>query len=163
MQAYFRQAGAPYLPHFRTVNTRNIRAVFHRYNVKYNKGCYPGEDCRQADKGADEAIGLDANRDEDPSPNGPEESMRVRFLEDAAAEGGDCNACSAEDSGEECSREGLESDRGERNSMRSNRGRDVEDISEEHRHSCLGPDIWDDQYRNSMCCCQVRSMSTMEL
>lgn len=39
VQAYFRAIGVPYLPHFRHVCARNVRAVFHRYNLKVNKVC----------------------------------------------------------------------------------------------------------------------------
>eukprot|EP00195_Chlamydomonas_chlamydogama_P000459 CAMPEP_0202917754 /NCGR_PEP_ID=MMETSP1392-20130828/71759_1 /ASSEMBLY_ACC=CAM_ASM_000868 /TAXON_ID=225041 /ORGANISM="Chlamydomonas chlamydogama, Strain SAG 11-48b" /LENGTH=622 /DNA_ID=CAMNT_0049610613 /DNA_START=267 /DNA_END=2135 /DNA_ORIENTATION=- len=38
MKAYFKAAGLPFIPDLRDVCSRNVRAVFHRYNARCNKG-----------------------------------------------------------------------------------------------------------------------------
>jgi hypothetical protein len=40
-QDYFHACDANFLPQFSIVNTRNVRAVFHRYNSRLNKGILP--------------------------------------------------------------------------------------------------------------------------
>jgi hypothetical protein len=42
LKSYFQDLGAPYLPHLRAVNSRNARAVFHRYCAKFNRGEWGG-------------------------------------------------------------------------------------------------------------------------
>lgn len=156
LQAYFRQAGAPYLPHFRTVNTRNIRAVFHRYNAKHNKGFLPDEDIPKTEqRGAEDDNCLDEDTGLDPrGASGSSDAgvaLKVRFLEDDCgdADGDGINA------DEVLGEEGT-SPAGEKTAK-------VEGDRSEHTSGCLGPEIWDDASRKAMCCCQYRSLGTMEL
>ena len=155
-------AGAPYLPHFRIVNARNIRAVFHRYNAKHNKGCMPG---------ADEAPSQAADQEgSQPSVSHPEASFSASKGKepsaDDAADKDDDEAYSADhDFDDDCGCGEAEHEvPSARPAAGLSRGEDdAESAAARYKDHCLGPDIWGSCHRRPTCCCQFRSFGTMEL
>ena len=159
------------MPHFRIVNTRNIRAVFHRYNLKYNKGLMPPLDGPQPPKaghlegaalsteqGTHPASDVGNTNLDTPKGGGDDQVKNERVTaEDVAYDDG-----VFEDNDCQCT-EHLAAAR--RRAERDNIDGDAEAEAERLRYSnhCLGPDIWGKAYGFPMCCCQYRQMSAMEL
>ena len=155
LQSYFKMAGAPYLPHFRIVNSRNIRAVFHRFNIKFNKGFMPPSD----------------------GPPPPEVEPKVKAPEpQAASQATGVAASKPGGDGEEdgvYDQEGFEDDDCQCNAMEEELARRRAELMrddgvseadrERYKDHSLGPDIWGHSHRRPMCCCQYRLMSAMEL
>ncbi|GAX76157.1 hypothetical protein CEUSTIGMA_g3601.t1 [Chlamydomonas eustigma] len=138
MREYLYACGAHFLPQFRIVNTRNVRAVFHRYNSKLNKGILP------------------------PKNHTFEKDTQCR--EDVATTDVDNEAAGAP------SISALRADSTDYDIQEKELSKAQEDLKkaaaeeeEMYRHHVLGPDIWSSAHQAELCCCQYRSLGTMEM
>ncbi len=194
LRTYFQSIGAPYLPHFRLVNARNVRSVFHRYNSKVNRGLQPPlsvpPELPQADTEEAKATestptkhsaspptpDLPSVAEEDTYSDSPEwskheesEKGSVSTAKGAAASeekkeaDGNQKASASESerrASDAISDDPLEMERLQQEKLRSfqNENKDALELFKDHE---LGPDIW--LYPQAMCCCQYRSLGTMEM
>ena len=181
LQAHFKMAGAPYLPHFRIVNTRNIWAVFHRYNVKYNKGSMSPTDGPPPQKAEPPEAAPTGASPSSPAPAGAEPALtgtlkgdgdgdnvaaahqRSKGAEDGEDEGYDDDGIEDDDCNCTAMEEELTARRKAAERDRLDGEGEAEAEAERYKGHCLGPNIWGKTNRYPMCCCQYRQISAMEL